>query len=270
DVALARLRQVAGADIAERGAQPAGELMQHAGNRTLVRHLALDAFRYELQRIPHFGLEITVGRTARHGPDGSHAAIGLEGAALVQIDLAGAFIRAGEKRADHGGAGAGSQRIGEVAGTFDAAIGDDRDAVLLRLLDRAENGSQLRHADAGHDAGGADRARPDADLDAVGARIDQGARPFRGGDISGDDAHRGGQGFHLADRVEDALRMAVRRIDDHEVDAGVDQALGTFDRLVADADRGGDPQPALPVLRGERVELRLLHVLYREIGRAHV
>src|SRR5690606_18616797 len=60
------------------------------------------------------------------------------------------------------------------------------------------------------------------------------------------------------------LRMAVRRIDDQEVDAGVDQALGTFDRLVADADRGGDPQPALPVLRGERVELRLLHVLYRD------
>ena len=36
------------------------------------------------------------------------------------------------------------------------------------------NRRDLRHADAGDDAGRADRARADADLDAIGARLDEG------------------------------------------------------------------------------------------------
>ena len=48
--------------------------------------------------------------------------------------------------------------------------------------------------------------------------------------------------------------MAVRGIDDDEVDAGVDQQLGALEALVADRGRGGDAQPALLVLAGVRVE----------------
>ena len=74
-------------------------------------------------------LEIAVGRAARHRAERAHAAIGLVGAALVQIDLARALVGAGEQRADHRAVGAGGDRLGEIAGVADAAVGDDRHAV---------------------------------------------------------------------------------------------------------------------------------------------
>ena len=55
--------------------------------------------------------------------------------------------------------------------------------------------------------------------------------------------------------------MAVRGVDDEQVDAGIDQPLGALEAVVADAGRGGDAQAALRVLGGVRVELRLLDVL---------
>ena len=46
------------------------------------------------------------------------------------------------------------------------------------------------------------------------------------------------------------LRMAVRGVDDEQVDAGVDQPLGALEAVVADAGRRGDAQPPLRVLGG--------------------
>ncbi len=101
--------------------------------------------------------------------------------------------------------------------------------VLPRRLDGVHDGGELRHADAGDDPRGADRARPDADLDGVGAGIDQRLGAFGGGDIAGDDLHRIGEPLDPPHRVEHAARMAVGGIDDHEVDAGLDQALGALE-----------------------------------------
>ena len=52
------------------------------------------------------------------------------------------------------------------------------------------------------------------------------------------------------DRVEHPLRMAVRGVDDDQVDAGLDQPLGALEAVVADAGGGGDAQAALLVLGG--------------------
>ena len=48
------------------------------------------------------------------------------------------------------------------------------------------DGGDLRHADTGDDAGGADRTGADADLDRVGAVIDQRAGGIRRGDVAAD------------------------------------------------------------------------------------
>jgi hypothetical protein len=48
------------------------------------------------------------------------------------------------------------------------------------------DGHDLRHADAGHDARGADRARADADLHRVGAGFHQRAGGVAGGDVAAD------------------------------------------------------------------------------------
>ena len=53
------------------------------------------------------------------------------------------------------------------------------------LLDRRD----LRHADAGDDARRADRAGADADLDRVGAVVDQRRAPRGGRDVAADDLH---------------------------------------------------------------------------------
>ena len=44
--------------------------------------------------------------------------------------------------------------------------------------------------------------------------------------------------------------MAVRGVDDDEVDAGLDQPLGALETVVADAGGRGDAQPPLRILGG--------------------
>ena len=145
-----------------------------------------------------------------------------------------------------------AMRLGEIAGIFDAAVGDHRRVGLLRRLDRVGDRGELRHADTGDDARGADRARPDADLDGVGAGIDQRLGAFGGGDIAGDHLHGVRHALDAGHGIEHAARMAVGGIDDDEIDAGFDQRFAAHVTGFADAGRGGDPQPALLVLAGIR------------------
>jgi len=157
--------------------------------------------------------------------------------------------------------GAGSERLGEIAGIFDAAVGDHRDALFLRRLDRIHDGGELRHADAGNDARGADRARADANLDGIGAAVDQRPGAFAGGDVAGHHLHRVRQPLDAQHRVEHIFGMAVRGVDHDQIDAGRDQRLGARETLVADRGRGGDAQAALFVLAGVWIGHRLFHVL---------
>ena len=55
--------------------------------------------------------------------------------------------------------------------------------------------------------------------------------------------------------------MAVRGVDDDQIDAGIDQPLGAGEAVVADGRRGGDAQAPLLVLAGVGVEHRLFDVL---------
>ena len=119
--------------------QAADELVDDTADRALVGHAALDAFGHQLQGLAHFLLEVAVGRAARHGAERAHAAIGFVAAALIEEDLARALVGAGEQRADHHAVGAGGDRLGEVAGIFDAAVGDDRHVALARPLDGIES-----------------------------------------------------------------------------------------------------------------------------------
>ena len=64
--------------------------------------------------------------------------------------------------------------------------------------------------------------------------------------------------------------MAVRGIHHDHVDARVDQPLGTFETIFADGGRGGDPQPAVRILSGQRMRHRLFHVLHGDQANAAV
>src|SRR5262249_12751822 len=131
-------------------------------------------------------LAVALVRALGHGADGAHAAVGLEAAAAVDDRVAGALGQAGEQAADHHAVGAGGQRLGDVAGVADAAVGDHRDAAgggLGAVVD----GGDLRHAHPRDDPRRADRPRPDAHLHGVGPGVDQGPGPLGRRHVAGDD-----------------------------------------------------------------------------------
>ena len=154
-------------------------------------------------------------------------------------------------------------RLRDVARRGDASVGDHGNPVPDRHLGDVEDGRDLRHADAGDDAGGADRAGPDAGLQAVRAGVDQRLGGLAGGDVAGDQLDvelRLDPPHHLDDRA----RVAVGGVDDEHVDLGCDEGRRALERVRADADGGPDPQPPALVLRRERVALALLDVLDRD------
>ena len=61
------------------------------------------------------------------------------------------------------------------------------------------------------------------------------------------------RGLDLAHDLEDAVRVAVRRVDDEDVDLGVDERRRALQRVRPDADGGADAQATLVVLRRVRV-----------------
>ena len=101
------------------------------------------------------------------------------------------------------------------------------------VLDRGD----LRHTHAGNDTRGADRARADADLDAVGTVVDQRLGSGRGGDVAADHLDLREIALDPLDAVEHALRVTVRGVDHQHVHAGFDQRGGTLLGALAHADR---------------------------------
>src|SRR5690606_19563929 len=125
------------------------------------------------------------------------------------------------------------------------------------VVDRAD----LRHAHAGDDPRGADRARADTDLDAVGARVNQRTRCIGGGDVAPDHLDVRKPLLDPVDAVEHALRVPVGGVDHDHVHARLRQLFGALLGARADADRRGNAQATVFVLGGERVFGRLHHVL---------
>ncbi|MPL90530.1 hypothetical protein SDC9_36582 [bioreactor metagenome] len=259
--AAAHLRDRGVASVAHRGAQAPHHLVQHRCDRPLVGHLPLDPLGHQLVG-GRILLEVAVGRAARHRAEASHAAIGLVRPALVKDHLARRLVGAGDRRADHGAACARRDRLREIARELDAAIGDDRHVTRARagVHDRGE----LRHADARDDARGADRARADADLDRIRTRLDQRLRRPRRRHVAGHHLHVLAVFLDPLDGDGDARRMAVRGVDHDQVAAGIDERAAALVARIAHGRGGGSAQPALAVLRRERMQHRLLAVLQRQ------
>src|SRR5262245_50821749 len=188
---LPQVRDRRGAAVAHPRAHAAGQLVHVGREAALERDHALDAFRHELVGLVDVALAVALAAPGLHRADRAHAADGLERATLVQDHVAGALLEAGEQAPEHHAGRTGGERLDDVAREADAAVGDHGDAVLRDLADHVEHGRQLRHADARDDARRADRARPDADLDAVGARVDERPRALGGRDVAGDDVDVG-------------------------------------------------------------------------------
>ncbi len=102
----------------------------------------------------------------------------------------------------------------------------------------------MRHADAGDDAGGADAARADADLDGVRPGVDQRAGAFGGGDVASDDLHGIGQALDAGNAGQHAGRMPVGSVDADDVGFRGDQRLGPGEAFLSHAGGRGHAQAA--------------------------
>src|SRR5688500_798846 len=235
-------------EVAHAGAQPADELMDIESQRAFVRHPPFDAFGHKLVRVHHVRLAVTVAAPLPHGADGAHAAIYFVGSPLVENRFARALFRAGEETADHNRIRAGGERFGNVPGILDAAVGDNRHVVARRRLGATTDRRDLRHADPGNDAGRADRTGSDADLDDVDARLNQRRRALISCDVAAGKIEIRIAPANLADDIEHIFRMAMRRVDGDEIDAGAHQTFDALFPIRPHANRGADAKAAAPVL----------------------
>ena len=149
-------------------------------------------------------------------------------------------------------AGTGGQRQRDVARIADAAVGPDRGADLAGGLGALQHRAELRPADPGHHPGGAHGAGSDADLDHVGAGLDQIPYAVGRDHVAGDqrDPAAGPVGLPVADvadrlqGLQHLLLVPVRGVDDEDVDPGRQQRLGPPGDIAVDPDRGAEDQPA--------------------------
>src|SRR3954447_4545665 len=269
---LLELGDGAGAAVPHRLAKTADQLVRDRGQRATVRDLALDALGDQLLVAADVALEVAVlgVRLAQpaglHRAERAHPAVGLELLAVDEHQVARRLLAPGEQRSQHDRVGTGHERLRDVTGVLQAAVSDHRDAGRLArqrgLVDRGD----LRYADTGDDSRRTDRARADADLDAVRTSLDQRLRTLTGADVAADDVHVAGRrvGLELADDLQLRLGVTVRGVHDEHVDAGLDQGHGPLVRLAEEADRGADHQPAAAVLGGQRELVPLDEVLQRD------
>src|SRR6266542_4067921 len=254
---LAELLDRLAAEVAHAAAEAAGELVERHLDGPLVRDAPLDPLGHELVGVGDVRLEVAVLRALLHRAERAHAPVRLVAAPLVEDDLARRLLGAREERADHDGGGAGGERLHEVAGELHAAVGDDRDAVLLRGPGAVVHSGDLRDPDAGDDARRADGAGADAALHRVDARLAERLGRLEGLDVLEVLLGR-------ADRVDDAPAVPVGGVDRDDVHPRLEERLDARLAVGADADRGAAQEPAERVLRGVRVLLDLLDVLDRD------
>ena len=157
-----------------------------------------------------------------------------------------------------------SQRLGRIARSAKAAIGDDRGLGAFGRTRGFHDRGQLRHAHACHHAGGADRARPDADLDRIRACIDQRAGRLSRGNIARDHLHPVGELLHPLNGAGDFDIVAVGGVDHDHVNLGIDQRFGAGKPGIAHGGRRRHTQAAGAVLGRVRVVHRLFDILDRD------
>ena len=244
--------------VAHTGTNAANELEYGILHGSLVGNTSFHAFRNQLLRI---GLEVAVLAAVFHGCDGTHAAVYLVFSSLIQFKGSGALVTACEDASHHADVSAGGDSLGHVSGILDAAVRDDRNTVLLRNRIGIHDSCNLRNADTGNHAGGADGAGADAHLHRIRSCFNQSSRTLSGGNVSGD--HLQIREFLLdhAQAAQHVLGMSVRGIQNHHVHLRIHQSAHAVKHVRRDSHAGSAQQPSLRVFCGKRIFNRLLNIL---------
>src|SRR5262245_5820445 len=255
---------VSASQVTHAGPQTTDQLMNIKGERALVRHLPFNPFRDQLLRVFHICLAIAVSASLTHGTERTHSPINFVGSPLIENRFPGALFGPREKAADHHRVSSGRQRLCDIAGKFDPAVGDDGHVAARRGFSTTANRRNLRHADAGYDTRRANRTRPDTDLDDVDAGVYQGRRSLVGGHIAAGNIEINVAPPNLTHRIEDILRVTMGRVYSEQVYSGSYQRLHSFFPVGANAHGRANTQPAPLILTGIRILNLFLNIFDRD------
>ena len=258
---LLQLFDRVGSCEAHTAADTAAHLEDDVFDFTLISYAAFNALGNKLFRVL---LEISVLAAALHCSDGSHASVNLIFAALVELSSSGALLAACEHGAHHADISACSESLSHIAGEFDSAVGDDRDAVFLSYGVCIHDCGDLRNADSGDYTGRADRTGADTDFDRVSARHDQVARAFSCRDIAADHGKIGIRFLYHAKAAQYILGVAVGGVKDNDVDFGLSEGFHALKNVSSDAYACAAKKTALVILGGVGILDILFDVLDRD------
>ena len=250
------------AHIAHGGAQTTGQLMHHARQRAAHGDTPFDAFWHQLVGIGSI-LEITILAALFHRTQATHAAIALVAAALEQFDFTGRLFSAGKQATNHHRGCARNNRLANIPRIADAAISNQRDAVLQGISHHVDGGD-LRHAHAGHDAGGANGAGAHADLHCIRACVHQRQCGIASDDIAANHLHLREGFLDPVDAIQHALRMAMRGVHHDHIHAGRHQGFHALLGIATHTHRCAHQQAFAEVIGGVGVVGFLLDVFDRD------
>jgi hypothetical protein len=179
---------------------------------------SLDTLRNELLTL-FFLFEVAITAAGFHRADTAHAAILSVLFTVHRNHAAGCLLGAGKIRAQHDGVRAGGNRFDRVAGVANPAISDDWHIIGRGHIGDLGDRRNLRHSRAGDNTRGADRARPDSDLDPVG-EVDNLLGSLAGADVPNNDicVH---VLFDLAGTFDDVQVVSVCTVDEQHVRTGI-------------------------------------------------
>ena len=239
-----------GADEAHGRPQPADELVGHRGERAAVGHLALDALaapacRRTARRPGSTGPWSTTGAWPRDciAPSEPIPRYDLNCLPLMKISSPGLSSQPASRLAEHDGVRAGHDRLGDVARILHAAVADHRHAgrpaaraaSMIAVTCGTPTPATTRVVQIEPGPTPTLTASAPASTSACApARSRRCRRPCRRRSVL----------LEPGDHLQHLSAVPVRGVHHQDVDPGLDQGAGPLVDVLADPDRGGDPQPA--------------------------
>ena len=233
--------------VAHARAKTAHELVDHLLHTTFEGNATGDAFGHQLLHTLHTALEIAVFRAVFHGFERAHATISLELTTVEYDGFAGAFLASGHERTDHHAVSACGQSFHHIARIAESAVGNEGHTGAFESACHVVDCGELRHADAGHHACGANRSRTNAHFYRVGTGVNEHFGCFARGDIPHHDVDVGIFGLGFFELLHYSLRMSVCRVDHNGIDAGIDEGFNALHRVYGYTYAGGYAQTPLGV-----------------------
>jgi hypothetical protein len=204
---------------------------------------------------------LVLDRSGVHRVQRTHTAVLLEALALVVEELSRRLGGTGEETTHHDGRRAERESLRDVTDVSDSTVSDDGDAELASELSDGEDGGTLGTTDSSDLLGDADRAGTHADTETVSASGDEGGGLLTADDVAGDDLEVRELLLDPLDHLDLEDGVSLRRVEDDNVETGVDEEAETLTVGGTGTD-GGSAEELLRVglLRGEGVVLVLEEV----------